>query len=125
MYRKIILLLVVLSGYASAHEWTPTYPKLEQSYVHNVLKVSMKLFNNRVGINHYEIEVFDSEWNSIKFAMAEKIIRIRHLERKKIDVFIREQDRYNITYVCSKSKIISDDPSITYVTSRICSKVKQ
>ena len=116
---------MVLSGYASAHEWTPTYPKLEQSYVPKVLKVSMKLFNNRVGINHYEIEVFDSEWNSIKFAMAEKIIRIRHLERKKIDVFIREQDRYNITYVCSKSKIISDDPSITYVTSRICSKVKQ
>lgn len=113
-----------MGGYSSAHQWTPTYPKLEYSYVPNVLRVRMELFNSREDINHYEISVFDDDWNPVKFAVSDRIIRIGHLQRKTIDVHIREQDRLNVRYICSKSKIITDDPKATVVTSRICSKVK-
>lgn len=84
----------------------------------------MELFNSRTDINHYEISVFDDDWKPVKFAVSDRIVRVKHLQRKTIDVHIREQDRNRITYVCSRSKIISKDPKATVVTSRICSKIK-
>ena len=125
MYRQVILCLLLISGYANAHEWTPTYPKLEYSFIPGVLKVSMELFNNRTDVNHYEISVFDDNWDPVKFAISDRIISLTHLRRKSVDVYIREQDRSRVTYVCSKSKIISNDERATVVTSRICSKVKK
>lgn len=118
------LLLFLYGGYASAHQWTPTYPKLESSYVPNVLKVSMRLFNNRKDTQFYELGVFDADMNSMKFATTERIVQVDYLGSKSIDIFIREQDRDKAVYVCSKSKLLKGSESKTMVVSRICSKIK-
>lgn len=111
-------------GHASAHEFTPTYPKLNQSYVPGVLYATMTLFNVREDVEYYEMGVYDAEWNPVVFAMQEKLVRIKHLEKKKIDFFIREKDREDAVYICSKSKLIVEGGSRTSVISRICSKIK-
>lgn len=113
-----------ISGHASAHEFTPTYPKLKNSYVDGVLYVTMTLFNARSDVEYYEFGVFDAEWNKVPFAMQNKIMRFKHLDKKKIDIYIREKDRKDAVYVCSKSKLIVEGSSKTSISSRICSKIK-
>ena len=118
------LLLFLWGGYASAHQWTPTYPKLEQSYIPDVLQVSMVLFNSRNDVQFYELGVFDADMNAVKFATAERIIQVDYLSRKNVNIFIREQDRGKAVYVCSKSKLLKGSESATLIASRICSKIK-
>lgn len=123
MYRYLILLLG-LSGYASAHEFTPTYPKLKQSYVQGVLYTTMTLFNKRSDIQYYELGVFDAEWNKVPFAVQDTIMQIKHLETKEIDIYIREKDKDEAVYICSKSKLVVEGKSKTSLSSRICSKIQ-
>ena len=123
MYRYLILLLV-MSGYASAHEFTPTYPKLKNSYVKGVLYTTMTLFNMRKDVEYYEFGVFNAEWEKVPFAMQNKVMRFKHLEKKKIDIYIREKDKEEVVYICSKSKLIVTGSEKTSISSRICSKVK-
>lgn len=118
------MLLLPLGGSALAHQWTPTYPSLKTSYMDGVLKVDMELFNSRQDIEYYEFSVFDKDWVPIKFATSEVITRVPYLTRKKVEIYIREQDRYVATYICSRSKIRATDTKVTIVSSRICSKVK-
>lgn len=117
-------LLVLMSGSVSAHSWTPTYPKLEPAYVDGVLTTRMLLFNVRTDVEYFEISVWDADWNPVRFATSERIVRVAHLERKNIDIYIREQDRRKAVYVCSKSKLLRDSSSATLISSRICSKIK-
>jgi hypothetical protein len=125
MYRYLILALIVwASGHASAHEFTPTYPKLSYSYIPGVLYTTMTLFNVREDVEYYEMGVYDAEWNPVVFSVQDKIMRIKHLEKKKIDFYIREKDREDAVYICSKSKLIVEGGSRTSVISRICSKIK-
>lgn len=124
MHRYLILLLV-MSGYISAHEFTPTYPKLKNSYVEGVLYTTMTLFNMRKDVEYYEFGVFNAEWEKVPFAMQEeKVMRFKHLEKKKVDIYIREKDKEEVVYICSKSKLIVTGRAKTSVSSRICSKVK-
>lgn len=122
--RYIMMLLVLLSGQVTAHQWTPTYPELKYSHVEGILKVRMELFNSRKDVSHFEVSVFDKDWNSIKFAVSERIMKVNYLGRKSIDIYIRETDKYNATYVCSRSKTITEKEEVAIVTSRICSKIK-
>jgi hypothetical protein len=122
MYRYLVLLLMV-SG-TSAHEFTPTYPKLETSYVEGVLYASMTLFNARKDVEYYEFGVFNAEWEKVPFAMQNKVMRFKHLEKKKVDIYIREKDKEEVVYICSKSKLIVTGNAKTSLSSRICSKVK-
>lgn len=122
--RYIMMLLVLLSGQVTAHQWTPTYPELKYSHVEGILKVRMELFNSRKDVSHFEVSVFDEDWNPIKFAVSEKIMKVNYLGRKSIDIYIRETDKYNATYVCSRSKTITEKEEVAIVTSRICSKIK-
>lgn len=122
--RYIMLWLVLLSGQVHAHQWTPTYPELTFSYVEGILKVRMELFNSRKDVSHFEFSVFDKDWNPVKFATSERIMRIDYLVRKSIDIYIREEDKYKATYVCSRSKTITEKEEVAIVTSRICSKIK-
>ena len=115
---------MLMSGHASAHEFTPTYPKLKPSYVAGVLYASMTLFNKRSDVEYYEMGVFNADWNPVPFAVQSKIIKIKHLEKKKIDIYIREKDRKDAVYICSKSKLIVTGGSKTSISSRICSKIK-
>jgi len=123
MYRYLIL-LCGLSGYASAHEFTPTYPKLKQSYVEGVLYTTMTLFNARKDVAYYELGVFDENWGEVPFAVESKIMNIKHLEKKKIDVYIREKDKDQVVYICSKSKLLVQGGAKTSIESRVCSKLK-
>lgn len=118
------LLLFLMSGSATAHEWTPTYPELEVSYVPNVLRVRMQLFNSREDVQYYELGVFDADMNPVAFAAAERIVQVKYLDRKSIDIFIREQDRDRTVYICSKSKLLKGEGTASLVASRICSKIK-
>lgn len=120
----MILIMLGVCGQATAHEFLPTYPKLGLSYVPGVLHTEMELFNARQDIQYYEFGVFDSEWNKVPFATSEKIMKIEYLEKKRIDIYIREEDKNRATYICSKSKIIAKDVNRTMMSSRICSKIK-
>lgn len=117
--------MVLLSGYASAHEWTPTYPKLEYSFISNVMVTKMSLFNNRKDVEYYEISVFDKDWMPIKFSVTEgKILHISYLQRKSVDVYLRKKDEHHVVYVCSQSRSRVGEKGVTFLSSRICSKVK-
>jgi len=122
VYRALILLC--LSGYASAHEWTPTYPSLRLSHVPGILTTDMFLFNSRADVDYYQISVWDENWNSIKFATESKTLPLQYLDRKKITIYIREKDKDTATYICSKSKLIVEGKARSSIASRICSKIK-
>ena len=124
MRLSIILFLIGLSGYTSAHQFTPTYPELSLSYVKGIYKADMLLFNNRKEISYYSIGVFDKDWEPVKFATENRIVKMEHLERKNITVYIREEDKEKALYICSKSKTLVDYAQTSIVTSRICSKIK-
>ena len=124
MRLSIILFLIGLSGYTSAHQFTPTYPELSLSYVKGVYKADMLLFNNRQDISYYSIGVYDKDWKPVKFATENRIVKMQHLERKNITVYIREEEKEEALYICSKSKTLVDEAQTSIVTSRICSKIK-
>ena len=115
--------VLLLAATAQAHEWTPTYPKFEQSFLDGIVVTTMSLFNKRKEIEYYEITVFDGKWQPVPFASTSKLVHVSYLETANIDIYIREVDCERIEYICTESKILTDDTSQTGVTSRICSKV--
>ena len=118
-------MLLLIGGYTSAHQFTPTYPELDQSYIPNVLKADMELFNSRTDVDFYELNVYDNDWNSVPFAVMEgKVVKVEYLKRKQIAVFIREVDKDRAVYVCSVSKLVSDNTNKASIASKICSKLK-
>ena len=124
-YSLLLLLVLTLGGkQVWAHEFTPAYPTLEQSYMDGVLTTKMLLFNRRQDVKYYELSVFDGKWNPVPFATTDKVVEVKYLERKYIEIFIREKDRAKAVYICSKSKLQADDAMVTLVSSRICSKIK-
>lgn len=123
--RYIMCVMIFLSlGYANAHEWTPTYPKLRPSHISDIVVTTMSLYNSRSDVEHYGFSVYDKDFNPIRFATAEQITSVNYLERKSIDIYIRSKDISKGMYICSESKILRDDVTATIVRSRICSKVK-
>ena len=124
--RYLILFLALALGGKQvwAHEFTPAYPILEQSYMDDVLVAKMLIFNRREDVNFYELSVFDAQWNPIPFATTDKIVEVRYLERKFIDIFIRERDKSRAVYICSRSKLQTDGDKLAVISSRICSKIK-
>jgi len=123
-YLLLFLVLALGGKHAWTHEFTPAYPTLEQSYMDGILVTKMLLFNRREDVTYYELSVFDGQWNSIPFAATDKIVEVKYLQRKYVDIFIREKDRSRAVYICSKSKLQTDGGNITVVSSRICSKIK-
>ena len=121
---RLLLLLSLLSGYTSAHQWTPTYPMLNTSYIPRVLVTQMELFNSRKDISFYEIGVFTKDWEEVPFATPNRIVNIEHLKREKIDIFIREVDIDRAVYICSQSKIPAGSKQAAPISSRICSKLQ-
>lgn len=125
MFRYVFVLLIGFFGVqASAHQFLPTYPKFQTSFVEGVYYTKMELFNKRKEIEYYELGVFSGEWNPIPFATENKIIRIGYLETKKIDVYVKKEDLKKVVYICTESKIRRQDIQTTTISSKICSKVK-
>ena len=119
-----ILVFIAMSSFVHAHEMTPTYIEITSSHIDGVATSSVKLFNRRVDVEYYEISVFDEEWNSIPFAASNRVIQLNYLETKNIEVYFRDVDRENITYICTTSKLLKSNSTSTNISSRICSKVK-
>lgn len=118
-------ILFGLSGSAYAHEMVPTYPVLEPSYLDGLVKTTMTMFNKRAEVEYYEIGVFDEEWEPLPFVSNYKIIKIPYLSTVTFDLYLRNEDRYKVTYVCSRSKLSKSNASRNVVSSRVCSKVKK
>jgi len=126
MYKYVITLwLILFSHGAFAHEMTPTYPKWKYSYMNDLLVTSMEIFNKRNDVEYYEIGVFDKDWNPIPFVSQYRIINIEYLGRVKFDIYIREKDRDIAEYVCSRSKMRTEDLKPTTISSKICSSFKR
>ena len=122
--RLALALILLLSCGAQAHEWTPTYYEWEPSYISGVVVTKMKLFNRREDVNYYEVEVLDQNMNPVPFVTQDQIVNVEYLDRAKLEIYIRNEDRSRVVYVCSRSKFIGTDESKAVVSSRICSKVK-
>ena len=117
--------MLCLSGSVSAHEWTPTYPKAKQSFIDGVSVVNMQLFNNRKDVRWFDFGVFDKSFEPVAHSTIGGAVQsIDYLERKNIDIYVRTKDLNKATYVCSKSKSISNSNNVTFIASRICSKIK-
>jgi len=126
MKQIMLLLVTLLSGQATlAHDFTPTYPKLEITHIDGVLKASMKLFNKRDDIRFYRVGVYDNDWKKIPFIVTGgNVFNVEYLESKRFDVYIQESNRDRVSYICTKSLTLQDGSTKSILNSRICSKVK-
>lgn len=124
---KIVLcffLLVSSSGHVFAHELTPTYVKLKQSYVENVLTTSVNLWNARVDVLYYKAGVYDKDMKPVPFfALPGDVVKLEYTERQKIDVFISTVEAKKAVYICTRSQILKGLKQKTVVSSKICSKI--
>lgn len=127
MHKFLISLLITAATSTAAHQFTPTYPRFEPSFVEGIQQTKMELFNKRSEIEYYELGVFDKDWSSVTFAASDrKIIRVNYLETKTIDIYVKNQDIKNVVYICTESRILKDSiVRNSLVSSKICSKVKQ
>ena len=101
--KYIILLLTLLSGQASlAHDFTPTYPKLEETHIDGILKANMRLFNKRDDIRYYRVGVYDSEWNEVPFIVqGGKILNVEYLQRTLMSIFKRAREKILLIFALS------------------------
>ena len=120
----IIVLLVMITSAATGHEMTPTYPKLTPSHFDGIYKTTMKMFNKRADVQYYEIGVFDKDFNNVPFVTSYSVLKIDYLSHVTFDIYIRQDDIDRAVYVCSKSKINTQNITRTAISSRICSKFK-
>lgn len=118
------MFLMLVSLGASAHEMTPTYPKLQPSHIDGVYKTTLEMFNKREDVLYYEIGVFDKDKNPIPFVSSYTVFKLNYLGHVTFDVYIRKEDIGRATYVCSRSKLRKDPSVRTAVASVICSKFK-
>jgi hypothetical protein len=123
---RLLFLLALMSGYASGHSLTPTYPSLELSYVPGVYKADLELFNARRDISYYEVGVFDAEWNAVSSSIVpKKIMKVPYSTSKNITVYIPATLKDKAMYICTKSKTLHTPVTqVTVILSKICSKIK-
>ena len=112
-------------------DWSDTGPSAlpfnemnNNEKINECIKNLLKLFNRRDDVRYYEIGVFTSEWKPIAFASEEKIIKLEYLGKKTFEVYIRNSDLDDATYICTLSKLEKDNVRTTGVSSKICSKIK-
>ena len=84
----------------------------------------MQLFNKRKEVEYYELSVYDDNWNKISFASEAKLIRISYLQTKDVNVYVKKQDLFKVTYICTESKHQRENVQVAVIATQICSKVK-
>ena len=124
LVNSLVLSLCLIGVPVAAHQFTPTYPKFSTSFVDGVLSTRMELFNKRQDVEYYELDVYDANWKPLPFATENKLINIRYLETKPVNVYIKAQDLPRIVYICTESRLRKQDARDTAISSKICSKVK-
>lgn len=126
MYRIVIgCILLLMSTFTSAHQFTPTYPVFEPSFVDGIVVTRLELFNKRKDVSYYEIGVYSTDWQPISFASEDKLFYIKYLETKKINVYLKQQDLSRAVYICSESRLRKEEVTYTAISSKICSKIKR
>lgn len=118
------LAMMLMSVAVSAHELTPTYPAIEPAYLTGVSVIKMSLWNRRDDVKYYEINVYDVDWNRVDFATTERLMKIEYLERKNFNIYIRDDDKHKVEYICTVSKQLKEDVKSSGIKSRICSRMK-
>jgi hypothetical protein len=122
---RALLLLLLASGSAMAHELTPTYPKLTPSYIPGVLSTHVVLWNARQEVSYYKVNVFDMNMNPVSFiATGGDLKKVDYLGRAHIEIFVREEDQDKATYICTQSKLKKGSAQRSLVASKVCSKIK-
>lgn len=121
----IAFLIFVMPSLSMAHEMVPTYPKLEPSHVDGLYRTTMTMFNKRPEVEFYEIGVFTQDWEPIKFVSNYKVYKVPYLSTVSFDIYVRSEDRYDATYICSVSKLRQSSRTRTAVSSKICSRVRR
>lgn len=119
-----LLMLVLFSSAASAHEMTPTYFKFKPSIYDGFMVTELNLWNRRSDVSFYQVYVYDEEWNPVVFNTPNRIFKVQHLGKTGFPVYIRKRDEQKIVYICTESKLIKGTVESTGVTSKICSKKK-
>lgn len=122
---RLVTAALLLSTSAAAHEMTPTYFKFEPSYVDGVYVTTIGLWNRRNDVEYYEISVLDQMWKRIPFATRDRIIKIPHLSKEKIDIYIKQNDVENVEFICTSSKQLKSDVKSTGIRSMICSRIER
>lgn len=122
--KYIVLLLAFAGTPLYAHEMTPAYPKLVPSFMDGIYRTELKLFNRRRDVEYYQIQVFDRNWQPIQFAAQNRLINLKYLGQEKFDVYIRKKDMDRITFICTESKLNTDNGNSTVIASRICSRIR-
>lgn len=125
MMKYLLVIMLLVTTQAIAHEMVPTYPKFGPSYMQGLQKTTMTMFNKRNDVEYYEIAVFTEEWEPIPFVSEYKVFKIPYLSTVTFDIYVRDEDKKRVTYICSRSKLRKADVTRTGVNSRICSKVKR
>ena len=49
---RLLGILMLVSGMASAHDLVPTYPEVKESHIDNIFVVKLETWNRREGIEH-------------------------------------------------------------------------
>jgi hypothetical protein len=111
-----------VSGFCGAHELTPTYPELSSSYVTGVVSTKLKMWNARMDVNYFKIEVSDKDWNPVPFVTNERLFKLSYGERREIEVFLPIDT--SATYICTKSMLDKEKMQRTVISSKVCSKIK-
>jgi len=124
MFRYVFMIMALIGGYANAHQFLPTYPKFEYSFISGVMQTKMELFNKRNDVEYYELSVYDKNWKALPFASESKLVQINYLQTKPINVYIKQEDLTRVTYICTESKHKREGSQNTVISSQICSKVK-
>jgi hypothetical protein len=124
LVNSLLVSLCLVGVPVMAHQFTPTYPKFAPSFVDGVLSTRMELFNKRQDVEYYELDVYDTDWKPLPFATENKLINIKYLETKPVNVYIKAQDLSRVVYICTESRLRKQDARDTVISSKICSKVK-
>ena len=124
--RYLALLLVLICGSATAHQWTPSHVQLRPSYVSGIHTAKMKFYNSRDDVEYYQVQVTDGQFKPIQFAISggqSDVFHVRHRQYKTIDVYVPSHEASRVVYICTRSMILKKFESTAIVSSRICSKV--
>lgn len=124
-YLVCLFLFIFMVSKVNAHEMVPTYPRLSPSFVDGLSRTTVTVFNKRPEVEYYEVGVFDKDFEPIAFVSSYKVYKIPYLSTVSIDIYVKDQDKNKVTYICSRSKLRKADLQRTAVSSKICSKVKQ
>lgn len=123
--KYLALIATLCAGPTLAHEMTPTYPEFKSSYVEGISVAKLSIFNRRIDVDYYQVDVYDDKWNRLPFAAKSRLLRVNYLRIVDFEVYVKDEMVDRVGYICTISKIPVAKMDRTAVASRICSKIKK